>query len=223
MGRIKDITGKRFGLWEVIEYSGTSKGLAGVAMWKCKCDCGEEKVIHGTALRQGTTTSCGCVAPSLISSAQTTHGMTKTRTYISWKAMRNRCNCETSPDYELYGKRGIKVCARWDSFENFVADMGERPKGMTLDRICNDGPYSKENCRWATSAVQSRNKRTSVFVEFDGKQMTLSEFGERIGMDRRNVRYWIITKGYTPEQVASQVATVTKKGGLSSVEGALCP
>ncbi len=130
--------------------------------------------------------------------------------------MKNRCTCETSPDYGLYGGRGIKVCDRWlDSFENFLEDMGERPAGMTLDRIDSNGDYTKENCRWVTNKDQARNKRNSVFVEYMGRAMTLSEFGEVIGMDRRQVRYWIVTRGLTPDEV------VTKRGGVSTIEGAL--
>lgn len=216
MKRTKEMTGMRFGSLEVMGYAGNSPGKARIALWECKCDCGSIKTYYGTALRNGTTTSCGCTASEKSSAAMTKHGKHGTRTYITWKAMKNRCTCETSPDYELYGKRGITVCERWmESFENFIEDMGERPAGMSLDRIDSNGNYEKSNCRWVTTIAQSRNKRNSVFVEYRGEKMTLAEFGEKIGMDRRNVRYWIVQKGMTPDEV------VTKRGGVSTIEGAL--
>lgn len=100
------------------------------------------------------------------------HGMSSTGTYRTWGAMRERCTRETHPAWSRYGGRGIVVCERWaSSFEAFLADMGERPKGMTIDRIDNDGPYEPGNCRWATDAEQRANRRAMPHVKLSTEQV----------------------------------------------------
>jgi len=94
-----------------------------------------------------------------------THGMTKSPTYVSWLEMRRRCRSDR--DSEKYRDRGISVCERWEIFENFLADMGPRPDGLTLDRIDNDGNYEPGNCRWATREQQNRNRRCTKITEDD--------------------------------------------------------
>lgn len=103
-------------------------------------------------------------------------------TYAIWAQMRYRCHVESHPFYQYYGGRGIKVCKRWQSFENFLADMGERPEGMSIDRIDNDDNYSKENCRWATQKEQMRNRRVTRKIEFEGKEYSLAELAERFNI-----------------------------------------
>lgn len=114
------------------------------------------------------------------------HGHSKrgaqTRAYSIWKNMKTRCGNPRSKCWSVYGGRGIRVCKRWGRFENFLADMGEPPEGMTLDRKDNDGNYSKRNCRWATPREQSLNSRTITWLEHEGRKMSLSDWAREIGV-----------------------------------------
>jgi hypothetical protein len=150
-----DLTGIRFHRLVAVK----AVVVAGVRRWVCKCDCGNESTVRTAALRNGNTGSCGCWKREVLPAATTKHGLSTHPLYATWKGMRNRCNNPRAPRYKDYGGRGIAVCKRWDKFQNFLADMGERPPGTTLDRKNNDRGYSKRNCRWATPAEQSSNKR----------------------------------------------------------------
>lgn len=164
MGNVIDLTGSRFGRLVVLERDGS---LRGEAAWLCQCDCGRQKTTRGFSLRNGDTTSCGCVQRERTSAANKVHGRRQyvpgtPKTYASWVAMRRRCTEPGNNRYHMYGGRGITVCERWaNSFENFLADMGERPDGMTLDRIDVNGNYEQANCKWSTATEQARNRRTS--------------------------------------------------------------
>lgn len=103
-------------------------------------------------------------------------------TYITWQRMKQRCQYEKAPDYLRYGGRGIAVCDRWQSFENFLADMGPRPAGHQLDRIDNNGNYSPTNCRWVTTRANARNRSSNVLVTVDGITKTAIEWGEETGL-----------------------------------------
>lgn len=155
-----NLVGDRYGMLVVIKESAENLPCQ-PRKWVCKCDCGKSTLRVGDHMRRGFTRSCGCSSGALIAFANTTHGMTKTKTYNSWHAMISRC---TYPGYKVfhhYGGRGIKVCERWKTFANFLEDMGTRPKGKTLDRIDVDGHYEKPNCRWATVSEQLRNRRSA--------------------------------------------------------------
>lgn len=133
------------------------------AYWKCLCSCGRYTVVNGSNLQQGKTKSCGCNIGPACSAANLRHGHARrgkrTSTHAVWWAMLQRCTNQACTRYADYGGRGIRVCARWMKFENFLEDMGERPTSLTLDRRNNDKGYNKRNCRWATRQQQSLNQR----------------------------------------------------------------
>lgn len=165
--------------------------------WLCRCDCGASVTVKGGHLRQGRVVSCGCYHRERQREVPRVHGMDRTRTHITWINMRQRCRNDGHPSWPNYGGRGITICDRWSTFENFYADMGERPPGMSIERIDNDGNYEPGNCRWATKPEQSVNKRTNVFIERDGATKTLSEWCTELG-----INYWTahsrIRRGATP-------------------------
>lgn len=157
-----DEKGKRYGRL-LVQAAGTPTPQ-GKSRWWCLCDCGNRSLVVGSDLRSGNTTSCGCRKEELRAARFTTHGFRASgRThpsYPSWANMLQRCTNPNDPAYRHYGGRGITVCERWQSFENFLADMGERPEGLTLDRTDNEGNYEPGNCKWATRAQQSANRRS---------------------------------------------------------------
>lgn len=156
MGKTIDITGQKFGRLTVTGKS-VRLSLAG-ALWECSCDCGGTTVVNSLKLRTGKTQSCGCYRKEILD--QTTHGLSnKSRTYRTWKEMRNRCNNPNADNWKWYGGRGIRICPEWNDYAVFLADMGERPEGMTLDRKNGDEDYSPSNCRWATAKQQAENNR----------------------------------------------------------------
>jgi hypothetical protein len=157
-----DLSGQRFGAWSIVRYATTRSyaGRGAIAYWLCRCDCGTERQVNGSSLRKGQSASCGCVAFKAQSKKLLLHGYARTdkrsgdRTYTTWRSMKYRCSSSHATQYPRYGGRGISVCERWQSFANFLADMGERPAGRTIDRINPSGNYEPSNCRWATPKEQ---------------------------------------------------------------------
>lgn len=156
--RSLDLAGHRFGRWLVLRKHHAA--IDGAVLWLCRCDCGTERPVRASGLRRGESLSCGCLFPKGARSIR--HGFTSggiSPTYISWYNMRKRCQVPTNNRFQYYGGRGIKVCAKWQTFIGFLADMGVRPVGKTLDRINTDGNYEPGNCRWATPKEQAANRR----------------------------------------------------------------
>lgn len=151
--------------------------------WLCLCDCGREHRVLGMHLRAADVTDCGCGTSQRISAARVQHGMTDTPEWAVWKSMRERCTVPTHKSWLSYGGRGITVCPEWNTFAQFYADMGPRPKGTTLDRIDNSKGYSPDNCRWATWKTQANNRRSNVYVTIDGVTCTLKQWADHFGVD----------------------------------------
>jgi hypothetical protein len=178
-----DLKGQKFGRLLVLEYNGKNKSNCN--MWLCKCDCGNIVSVSRHELRCGDTKSCGCIKSEVASRRFFKHGKRYYNEYHTWLSMKNRCINKNSVGYSNYGGRGISVCEKWvNSFEEFYNDMGPRPVGdYSIERINNDGNYEPSNCRWATSHEQSNNRRVTIFVEYNGIKLPLSDMCIMVGIN----------------------------------------
>jgi hypothetical protein len=194
------LSGQVFGRWTVMERSIARNGKH--YSWTCRCECGVVKDVLATGLTSGTSKSCGCLRVELIGEYKTKHGAAKrgkvTPEFATWNSMMGRCD----GDHENYGGRGIYVCPRWQTFQNFAEDMPPRPsRDYSIDRINNaTGSYTcgkcddciaksaPMNCRWATRAQQTRNKRSNVMITYRGETMPLCDWATRLGMDETLLR-----------------------------------
>ncbi len=196
--KLKNINGEKFGRLTVIGRAGNT--IHGQAKWNCRCSCGNEVVIFGSALRNGHTKSCGCLRIESNNERSTKHGHATngiSPTYHTWAGMKARCNNPKHSSYSTYGKKGISVCKEWDNFSKFITDMGVKPIGKSLDRIDYNGNYCKENCRWATYKEQSRNKSNNHFFTINGETKTVAEWAEINGISYSSMFERITGKYYS--------------------------
>lgn len=184
MGKIKDLTGQRFGRLTVIGFAGKKNKTT---LWKCQCKCGAFCNVSGGHLKSGHTQSCGCLQKEKNRAAHVKHEMAGTRIYQIWGDMNRRCRDICRNNFERYGGRGITVYEEWrndfQAFFDYVSKLehfGE--ESYSLDRINNDGNYEPGNVRWATARAQARNRRSNVIVEYNGQPVTLIEAAELSGV-----------------------------------------
>ena len=162
MSGLIDLTGQRFGRLTVVS---RAENRGNQTRWLCKCDCGNEKIIAGNALKSGVTLSCGCYHKEVTGKIRRTHGGTGTRLHSIWQNMKARCYRESAREYENYGGRGITICDEWrndyKAFHDWAVENGYADN-LTIDRKNVNGNYEPSNCRWITNEEQQRNKRYSV-------------------------------------------------------------
>ena len=202
MGKFIDLTGQKHGKLTVIRRNGISKDR--YIKWLCQCECGKQTIVRGESLKNGNTKSCGCLQkellklnPNSLKHGQSSDGIS--RIYKTWENMIERCTNPNHKQYKDYGGRGIKVCEAWIKFNGFFKDMGEKPNGLTLDRINNNGDYCKENCKWSTSKEQARNKTNNILITIDGITKCLAGWCEIYRLNYHTV-CWRLNNGWTPEE-----------------------
>lgn len=195
MAALKDLTGQRFGRLVVL---GPHHRAKNKTWWPCRCDCGAAVTIWSYYLLTGNTKSCGCYRRDFTTAKNASHGKRHEPEYAVWYLMRQRCD---DPDNSGYGGRGINVCDRWQSFERFYEDMGPRPTpDHQIDRIDNDGPYSPDNCRWATRIENCNNRRDNVLIEWRGEALTVPEWSRRTGVGKHPLWHRLFRLGWSVER-----------------------
>lgn len=210
MGALENLLGRTFEHLLVEERVGSDRW--GSALWQCWCLCGSVIVVTAGRLKSGHTTSCGCLSSRVtVGERSRTHGEAPrgraTAEHRIWAAMLTRCYNENVRSYHRYGGRGITVCDRWrTSYENFLVDMGRRPgPGYSIERKKNNEGYSKDNCEWATTKTQARNKSTTRRVTYAGREMCIGELAEITGQSYPRLWTRIVEYGWAPERAAAAI------------------
>lgn len=205
------LKGRRFGMLLVIK---RLENIDGKSFWRCRCDCGRYNETKGIYLVRGATRSCGC----LVAFNNRRHGHSAgTPTYRSWSGMKTRCQNPSHHEYHRYGGRGISICKRWLKFENFLADMGERPNGMTLERKNNNLGYVKSNCRWATYKEQAQNTYKNVMLSFKGETRCMKEMSKKYGIKRTTLGRRLKAGWDVARSLTQPVRPTARKGGVTCV------
>lgn len=204
--------GDKIGRLTVIEYGGYKQYAKRIEnLWKCKCECGNEKIVSETTLKRNANASCGCYKREKVSKSLMKHSFTKHPLYKIWRGIKTRCFNSNSKSYERYGGRGITMCNEWSnnaaSFCQWSLDNGYK-KGLSIDRIDNDGNYEPNNCRWVDKFVQANNKRNNHKVLYNGEIYSLNELERLTGLDHRLIGNRL-ERGWDIEKI---ISTPTEKG-----------
>lgn len=181
MSKLIDLTGQKFNYLTVEKR--LENAIGGISVWLCKCDCGNYTKVRGSNLKNGAVKSCGCLKHIPYTK---THGMTNTRLYHLWHAMKNRCNNPKVQSYKRYGGRGISVCEQWEksfiSFYEWAINNGYS-EDLSIDRIDNNGNYCPENCRWIPLKEQCNNRKTNIVFEYNGEKHNLMQWCKLLDLD----------------------------------------
>lgn len=202
---MKNLEGQKFGKLTVIKFEYKKNYID---YYKCKCECGKEKIIRGYDLKSGKTKSCGCVAKG----NHTIHKKSKTKLYWVWQSMKARCNNENNKRYKHYGGRGIKVCEEWSNdysnFHNWAVQNGYK-EGLTIDRIDVNKNYEPNNCRWVTKEVQANNMTTNKVIKYKGLEMNIAQWEKFLRLPKNVLRQRIEKLGWSIEKA---IETKSKSG-----------
>lgn len=214
MPKFDDLTGKRFGRYTVLSRGPSHNGHS---HWVCRCDCGAMKTVRAQNLKESGTVSCGCSHKEALRErciSQATHGYARKAkrapAYIVWMNMIQRCTNPNNGAYHNYGARGIGVSDRWRSFLLFLEDMGEPPRGKTIDRIDVNLGYEPGNCRWATQKEQMNNVRYNRIIEFRGKRLTMQQWADKTGISVATLRSRIVTNNWPIEEALTQPVSAVR-------------
>lgn len=217
MTPLKDLTGKRFGRLVAVRFDTIKNG---VTRWIFHCDCGTEKSIASNNVIIGTTQSCGCKRKDYFASmtnVKSTHGCCRNgstiREYRIWNGLKQRCRNPKAREYKYYGAKGVKVCERWLSFENFISDMGICPDGLSIERINVNGDYEPSNCRWATPKEQANNRRNTPYLSLGDKTLPLMEWVAITGLTEDTIRQRK-NKGWTDVAALTVARRITSRTRL---------